>query len=233
MLGAGVLVLGLGGCTTEETASVSNPTNPAQKPTATQSFSKPLVAENPENKGANLNRIPGLLQSTDPTERARQVQAGIKATVKDPFSNMPSITSFKAAVPRPSSDRPAAAPDKRLPEPSVPNQPDKPSGGTSGMKPLPPLPDTNLAKAVKVTGVMVIGGVPQAIVQAPNEASSRYVQAGQRLSNGQVLVKRIEMNSGSDPVVVLEENGVEVSKMVGSEASESPTAMGVRSHRLG
>lgn len=232
VLGAGVLVLGMGGCTTEETASVSNPTDTAQKPTATQSFSKPLVAEKKDGKSADLNRIPGLLQSTDPTERARQVQAGIKANVKDPFSNLPSITSFNAAVPRPSSETksPASTSLKPLPQPGVSNLPSKPSEPPSEIKPLPPLPEANLAKAVQVTGVMVIGGVPQAIVQAPNEASSRYVQAGQRLSNGQVLVKRIEMNGGSDPVVVLEENGVEVSKPVGT--SESPTAMGLRSQHL-
>jgi hypothetical protein len=60
-----------------------------------------------------------------------------------------------------------------------------------------------------------VGNEPQAIVKAPNEVTSRYVKVGQRLSNGQVLVKRIEMGEGSEPIVVLEENGVEVSKLVG------------------
>jgi hypothetical protein len=63
--------------------------------------------------------------------------------------------------------------------------------------------------------VIQIGNEPQAIVKAPNEATSRYVKVGQRLSQGQVLVKRIEMNDGSEPVVILEENGIEVAKMVG------------------
>ena len=89
---------------------------------------------------------------------------------------------------------------------------------------LPPLPEPTLAKAVDVTGVVVVAGVPQAIVKAPNESTSRYVQAGQRLSNGQVLVKRIEVNSGSDPVVILEQNGVEVGRAVGDKAS--PTTPG-------
>lgn len=60
-----------------------------------------------------------------------------------------------------------------------------------------------------------MGGLPQAIVRAPNETASRYVQPGQRLSNGQVLVKRIEMNEGSAPIVILEQYGIEVARQVG------------------
>lgn len=92
------------------------------------------------------------------------------------------------------------------------------------IKTLPPLPSATLANAVEVSGVVLIGGVPQAIVKAPNEDTSRYVKVGQRLSNGQVLVKRIEMNGGSDPIVILEENGVEVSRGVGTTAQATKPA---------
>jgi hypothetical protein len=82
-----------------------------------------------------------------------------------------------------------------------------------------------------VSGVVVVGGIAEAIVKAPNESTSRYVRAGQRLSNGQILVKRIEVNSGSDPIVVLEQNGIEVSRGVGEKSSPagSPTAIVPRS----
>jgi hypothetical protein len=50
----------------------------------------------------------------------------------------------------------------------------------------------------------------------PEETTSRYVQAGQRLANG-VLVKRIEMNQGINPVVILEQNGIEVVRTVGDK----------------
>jgi hypothetical protein len=91
---------------------------------------------------------------------------------------------------------------------------------------------------VQVTGVIVVGNTPQAIVQAPNEATSRYVQVGQRISNGQVLVKRIEMNNGSDPIVIFEQNGVEVARTVGSPATPTtpdtkPTAMILQSNFFG
>ena len=90
---------------------------------------------------------------------------------------------------------------------------------------LPAPPDPALARAVQISGVIVVGNEPQAIVKAPNEATTRYVKVGQRLSNGQVLVKRIEMGQGSEPIVILEQNGVEVSKAVG-EAPPTPAQPG-------
>jgi hypothetical protein len=68
-----------------------------------------------------------------------------------------------------------------------------------------------------------IGSTVHAIVNAPNEPSSRYVRAGQRLSNGQILVKRIELNEGSEPVVVLEQNGIEVTTEVGEGGTPAAT----------
>jgi hypothetical protein len=35
-----------------------------------------------------------------------------------------------------------------------------------------------------------------------------------------VLIKRVDFQSGADPVVILEENGVEVSKIVGEKSPE-------------
>jgi hypothetical protein len=79
---------------------------------------------------------------------------------------------------------------------------------------LPPPPQPELAKAVLVTGVVLVGQEPQAIIKVPNEPTSRYVQAGQRLASG-LLIKRIEMNEGSEPTVIFEQYGIEVAKMVG------------------
>lgn len=79
---------------------------------------------------------------------------------------------------------------------------------------LPPPPQPKLAQAVLVSGVIQIGNRPQAIIKVPSEPTSRYVQAGQRLASG-LLVKRIEMNEGSEPVVILEQYGIEVARMVG------------------
>lgn len=84
---------------------------------------------------------------------------------------------------------------------------------------LPLAPQPKIARAVVVTGIVLIGEVPQAIIKAPNEPTSRYVQPGQRLMNG-VLVKRIEMGRGSNPTVILEEYGIEVVKQVGEKPAE-------------
>ena len=136
-------------------------------------------------------------------------------------SNMPEMPKFPDVIrpkpvarPKPIASRPLAS----VPLNSRPGLPSAPVG----IPIMPPIPQPTLAREVEVTGVVTIGRSTQAIVRAPGEPSSRYVSAGQRLANGQVLVKRIEMNPGSDPVVVLEENGMEVSVMVGTKKTAKP-----------
>ncbi|MEH2358055.1 hypothetical protein [Nostoc sp.] len=88
---------------------------------------------------------------------------------------------------------------------------------------LPPPAQPDLARAVVVTGVVLISKEPQAIIKVPDEPTSRYVQAGQRLANG-VLIKRIEMNQGYNPIVILEQYGIEVAKMVGEGTVKSTSS---------
>jgi len=261
----GMFAILVSGCASEQ--SNNPPASPS--PVAAQPFSKPLVSEKNGDKKANLatTRIPGLVQSTDPDERARQVQSGInvKKSQTDPFASLAPLITFRtpagnsgtprgnttsdsgtggqtAGLPQPSSSPQASqAPQSRTSQTaadrssnsqrtasrsSIPTTAFRPT--TPTIAALPPLPEPTLARAVEVSGVVVIGGVAEAIVKAPNEATTRYVRAGQRLSNGQILVKRIEVNGGSDPIVILEQNGVEVSRTVGdkpSVTSGSPTAM--------
>ena len=268
---AGICALTIGGCGTED-ETASTPSAPAASgsqtvsPKPIQPFAAaPLVAAKDKTKTATndkTSKVPGLLQATDPKQRAKEVQAGInnRKDKKDPFASLPPLITLRTpsgAVGLPAPDKtllpsspttaPANPPATSVRRPSVRStsprnvaiaSPRSNSGQTSAsnsssrneripniIPALPPLPEPTLAKAVEVTGVIVVAGVPQAIVKAPNESTSRYVQAGQRLSNGQVLVKRIEVNSGSDPIVVLEQNGVEVGRAVGDKAS--PTSGGV------
>ncbi|MDB9511028.1 hypothetical protein PN499_07520 [Kamptonema animale CS-326] len=89
----------------------------------------------------------------------------------------------------------------------------------------PPPPSTDIAQATEVSGVVRVGNEIFVIVKAASEATSRYVKVGQRIANGQVLIKRVVFRSGQDPVVILEQNGVEVSKTVGEQsplASKQP-----------
>ncbi len=260
---AGICALTMGGCgTADETAITPSPSvspiakgSPAAPGKAVQPFAAaPLVTAKDKSKTATQEkntRVPGLLQATDPKQRAKEVQAGINSRKdkKDPFAILPPLITLKTpsgAVGLPVPDQrpgsvasaPTSGPGTAQRPGKLPNVPrniaGRPSSGANPLNlppaggrinlpniipALPPLPEPTLAKAVEVTGVVLVAGVAQAIVKAPNESTSRYVQVGQRLSNGQVLVKRIEVNSGSDPIVVLEQNGVEVGRAVGDKAT--------------
>lgn len=263
-----MLILSTAGCSASDQEASQESASPSgtQSPTAAQPFDRPLVSAKAGNQGKkeakasdlsklSLNKIPGLLQSTDPDERAKQVQASIsKKPLTDPFSSLPPNLTFKTPIASAGTPAvPGSSPgsttlpglEKGRSLPSLPAFPksieirppaialNPPPGGSSasgkgglggqpGLKSLPPLPEPTLAREVEVTGVITVAGRTRAIVKAPQEPTSRYVTVGQRLSNGQVLVKRIEVNAGSDPIVILEENGVEVARSVG-EKPEPPT----------
>ncbi|PSB29543.1 hypothetical protein [Stenomitos frigidus] len=227
---AGAIALTVASCSSDSGGDVASSPSPiaspvAKKPATTQPFgakgAAPLVAQKPPAG----DTIPGLIQSTNGDERAKQVQASIDGQKgKDPFAGLPpKVERSRTAASRQNVPTVSQLPTKPRSTTTAfnPRTPMPPGKGIPTIKTLPPLPSANLANAVEVSGVVMVGGVAQAIVKAPNEETSRYVRVGQRLSNGQVLVKRIEMNAGSDPIVILEENGVEVSRAVGTVA---PTA---------
>jgi len=236
MVLGGAIALITAGCASEtpppaaqSPEATASPTAEASPAPATKPFTttKPLVAQKPAAPGT----VTGLIQSTNPDERARQVQADIQARQKqktparDPFGGVP------PKLPKP----PAAATPSKVPtvttlpsgaKPGVPSKPFTPPKPPIATKPTPPPPppSTTLASAVEVTGIVQIGGESYAIVKAPDEPTTRYVKAQQRIANGQVLVKRIDLNRGPEPVVILEENGVEVARAVG-EKSVQPQAI--------
>jgi hypothetical protein len=180
----------------------------------------------------NPESVVGLIPSTNPTERRQQIAQGRK----DPFGFVPIQPTLKTIPTPPQSQTPPTTgspqpsatnpPTTNSPQPSAANPPSRssrtPSGTQSQPQPvLPPQPE--LAQGVAISGIIDIGGTPQIIVKAPGERSSRYVQVGDRLSNGQVLIKRIENYRSPAPVVVLEELGQEVFKEVGEGvAAEEP-----------
>jgi hypothetical protein len=101
-----------------------------------------------------------------------------------------------------------------------PNRPPEPlTGGKEPPPPPPPPPSTDLAKGVKVTGVVEVGNEKQVIIKAPGEATSRYVKVGQRVAGGKVLIKRVIFENG-EAIVILEENDIEVRKVVGKNQQQ-------------
>ncbi len=158
----------------------------------------PVLPPLPTSTVAGKPQIPNAVRSTP----SRISQAAMPR-VSNPKSIYVSARIQKKANPTPKLTPPVLP--KVLPQ-VIPNQ--------SLVSVLPPPPQPELAKAVLVSGVILVGKEPQAIIKVPTEPVSRYVQAGQRLASG-LLVKRIEINEGSEPTVILEQYGIEVAKMVG------------------
>ena len=223
LLGSTLLATSCSGEKTAETPPAEAPAAPAAVPEVVTppDFTNPLVEE------TRPSTIASLKKATDPAARLKQIQAGRP----DPFAGNPvavTVSLPKVIVP----------PSTPTILPSLPSLPSLPPAdlivpdSDLVLVPTIVLPNPTLAKAVVVTGIVLVGSSTQAIVKAPLEPSSRYVSPGQRIANGQVLVKRIEVR-GSEPVVILEELGIEVVKFIGSPAEELPSTPGTEEEQIG
>ncbi|MGD1897974.1 MAG: hypothetical protein ACFB16_13590 [Phormidesmis sp.] len=165
-----------------------------------------------------------LIRSTDPEARTRQVsQSRI-----DPFAVLPiplapepvAVTASNNTTSRGGNSGGTAttATAKPVSAPTAPpvlarpnNQPvSRPSPIVS----LPRIPQPIIAPTISVSGIIQLGGEPYAIVSSGSEPE-RYVRVGDRLAGGSVRVKRIN-TMAFEPQVILEENGIEVSRPVGN-----------------
>ncbi|MEL6229762.1 MAG: hypothetical protein AAFR24_07615 [Cyanobacteria bacterium J06627_3] len=165
-----------------------------------------------------------LIQSTDPNERT----IGVERTRSDPFAGL----TIPLVPPEP-IEVPEAAGGGNSPNNQVAAGPNaSPGGGTAAgaqarpevagqqrldsglpeIAELPEIPQPTNARAVRVSGVIQLGGAPYAIVKAPDEVE-RYVRQGERIAGGSVVVKRIDTSS-LEPRVILVENGIEVERLV-------------------
>ncbi|MBD2567653.1 hypothetical protein [Anabaena lutea] len=187
---------------------------PKGRPDPFAEIVKPTVSQIPGDGSTKLEvpKIPRLPTTINNPQQTLTAQNRTPRTQTNPAlvkkGNLnPKLT---ATLPKPKPQVNSPLP-KVLPQ-IVANQPIKPV--------LPPQPQPEAAKAVLVSGVVLIGRQPQAIIKVPEEKTSRYVQAGQLLGNG-VLIKRIEMNRGSNPIVILEQYGIEVGKAVGEKPVNS------------
>jgi hypothetical protein len=187
-----------------------------------QNFANPVVSPNtPISATVSVPAVPGLLQPTNASARLSALTPGRS----DPFAALPNgpITLMARPVPR----SPAPAPVK---PPTVALLPSGPSATAlppvlpnAPLGPLPtPLSRTALADAIDITGAVQIGGRWQIIVKESGADTSRRVTVGDALANGKVQIKRVIQGSGGDPIVVLQQDGVEITKSIG--AANSPLA---------
>ncbi|MGD1858703.1 MAG: hypothetical protein ACFB0E_01880 [Leptolyngbyaceae cyanobacterium] len=179
-----------------------------------------------------------LLPSTDSNERFNEIDR----ERSDPYAFVPIAPPPRPTPPAPENGGGGNNGNGNNPNqagggnarPAAPNNQGaggtQPNGGNAQPSPNEPLPDlpepTVIASQVQITGVASVDGKTYAIVKAPNEPTSRYVQVGERIANGSVLVKRIENRSGTAPVVILEERGQEIALPVGANmgSPEDPAA---------
>ncbi|MEN9281063.1 MAG: hypothetical protein Q6I77_09635, partial [Gloeomargarita sp. DG_1_4_bins_134] len=214
-----------GGCTvtvdqTTETAPTPSPVRPATpvaKPSPSPTPGATPIATAPATQS-------GLIPSEDPNQRRDQLMPGRN----DPFAP-PGTTGAQPGevveIPPPPFD--IAPPPGPLPQ--VQNAPLPPyDPGSSTLADFPGR-GADIANMIMVHGVVQVGNQVQAIIKTPNEASARYVRAGQRLEGGLVLVKRIETR-GLQPVVVFEQDGTQVARAVGQEPDfpVNPYTIGAR-----
>lgn len=154
-------------------------------------------------------QVVGLIPATNPDARVRSVTSGRQ----DPFLAINVRPQIEIEEDESATD------NVQLP-PRVTSTPtfEPPDDDFFETSPEDEFLEPTLAREVVVTGVVKVDGRDKIIVNAPEEASSRYVEVGQYISNGQILVKRIDFNNFSTPVVILEQFGVEVAREVGESA---------------
>jgi hypothetical protein len=189
----------------------------AQALPTTAPTTNPLVAV-PESTGKKPEIfksafVPGkdsgsseLIPVVDPQKRQEELISRLsgKENNRDPFSAIPGTIRI------PNFSEPKRQVLRR------PTRKNAPSAVRIEAIPVVEPPKTEEASSVFVSGVIEVNGTTYAIISAPNEPTTRYVSAGTRLSNNQVLVKRIDKTG--IPTVILEQNGVEVSRPVGKAA---------------
>lgn len=204
----GMLALTTTECKSSRTQS-NNASNvqPIFRPTFLTKKPQPKTFENPVTVTQNsYNTENGLIQATDANQRIKQVQQGRP----DPFAGLFSVPKMLVAA----KPQKAISP---LPQLTVVPLSQLSVEPTPLSLPLPvESPQPDLARGVTVQGVVGASNKFRAIVKLPNEVASRYVSEGQRLWDGQVLVKKIEV-SPSETLVVLEQNGIEITRTVGEE----------------
>ncbi|MEM7066624.1 MAG: hypothetical protein AAF572_26100 [Cyanobacteria bacterium P01_B01_bin.77] len=226
----------------DESVTIENPTIPAEQAPQTVQTADGQLPNLPEGEGSDtvVAASPNsptvvardLIQSTDPNERT----IGVERTRSDPFAGLTiplvppqpievegdakgaggrAATRSQAASANSGSSGASGATTSgsaaTLERPSV-AEVRRVESSRPEIAVLPEIPQPTTAKAVRVSGVIQIGGAPYAIIKAPDEIE-RYVRQGERVAGGRVLVKRIDTGS-AEPRVILVENGIEVESFV-------------------
>jgi hypothetical protein len=218
---------------------------PSPQPNASQPFPSPSVP-------ATLNSPSkiALTRPTNPDDRLRVIKSGRNdpfgllvapqpsgGTASNSSSNSENSDSTSASNSNGKTSGSGKSPRNVVSSPGnilKPGAFGKPTGSAlgKGTFTLPALPAKPEMASVKVTGVIQVAGSPRAIIQAPNEPTSRTVSIGDSLANGQLYVKNIDMSNSAEPVVIFQQGDLEFAVAVGRDpvlmASADPGGKPVR-----
>ncbi len=222
MLLLSYMALTLGGCGLFQGSQDSSEDPPvAQPPQPPEEKPEEVFDETPTPSASQPPAAGGLIPSTPPSDRRREIKPGRN----NPFAVIP----VKPVIREKTAENNVGDPERlcmleevKIPPTTVAQAPDTNTPVSDmGLPPLldPILPVPNEARGVVVSGVMQLQGTPVAIVKAPNENVARQVTVGASLSNGQIIVKAINV-AGDKPSIVLEQYGLEVTRGVGEPAEE-------------
>ena len=163
-----------------------------------------------EAEATQTEEIAGLIPATNPDIRVKSIVRGRQ----DPFSVVTLTPNVKVEKEEIKEVAKSNSNQNRLNNRTNNNNLPQPPATVEVFEPT-------LAQNVVISGMYEAGGRTRLIVQAPEENTSRYVEVGQYLSNGQVLIKSIDRNHFPTPMVTLEQSGVEVIKTIGDSSEES------------
>ena len=179
-----------------------------QRPVASTSVAGPTMPPTDESVPT-----PPLVSTGQPPVVPPSPQT-VETVVPVPIASQfptPSLTQRQPSVPRvpvPTSPVPTSpVPTSPVPTSPVPAAPSE-SESVSVASASPSSP------SFEFSGVVQLGDRVNIIVEEPS--GSRYVQIGERVGNGQFVIKAVDFNQGSIPAVVLERGGTQSIHWVGN-----------------
>jgi hypothetical protein len=222
----------VGGCGSSGGDNTSTNVQPSPQPVASPAFPKPTVPDTVKSPAKIA-----LTRPTNPDDRLRVIKSGRN----DPFLRLADAKDAASKDDGKPEDK-AKPKEKLTPEEKYLKhatssydrfldkiseayiKPNKTKGSgnssstaSSGGINLPSLPSKPELAAVKVTGVVEIAGMPRAIVEAPDEKTSRTVGVGDSLSGGKLYVKNIDLSNRAEPMVIFQQGDTQFSVAVGRE----------------
>lgn len=155
------------------------------------------------------NNVPATNTKPKPASRPANTATNPRA------SAAPAANSERMATPSPAASViPAATPDYRLAISGI--------ARTGVNRNLPPLEynfndvfKPKWANKIGVYGVVQVSGKNYAIVKLPDTSTPTLMAVGQKMYDGELVLKRVESRNRANPLVIFEEDGVEIARIVG------------------